>query len=231
MKQADAQLKDLRARGLPKAMLPAGPGRCSLPYMRHSDTRAEARETQSQKTSRLRRLEEECRTTFDRYTNRRSELGLEGGVAPTCSQAIREQDLLCRLEDQLRMLENGDKRSPLLPAPTPGNPPRLLLPAPSSGGLPRALLPVVPDCCSLPHKGPSVARVTLTTLGGIGGLPEWSASLPSYLPMSPRPSPSPSGPPLPPGHPGTLPRTARTACHHTPGLSLPPSSSPSRQTS
>ena len=58
------------------------------------------------------------------------------------------------LEDQLRVLENGDKRSQLLSAPTPRSAPKLPFPASTIGGLPRALLPVVPDRRSLPHKGP-----------------------------------------------------------------------------
>ena len=136
-------------------------------------------------------MEEECRTTFDWYTSRRSEPGPEGGVAPTRSQAVREQDRLSRLEDQLReledqlwvledqlrVLENGDKRSPLLPAPTSRSPPKLLLSASTDGGLPRALLPAVPDRCSLPYKTFLTPGLIFTTLGSIGGLPDWSASL------------------------------------------------------
>ena len=40
----------------------------------------------------------------------------------------------------------------------------------------------MPDQRSLPYKGPPDARVIFTTLGGIGGLPDWSASLPQLLP-------------------------------------------------
>ena len=120
---------------------------------------------------------------------------MEGGVVPTRSQAAREQDLHSRLEglrvledqlgvledqlwvleDQLRVLEDEDKRPSLLQAPNPRSPPKLLRPASTTRGLPKALLPAVPGRCSL---GPCVARVNFTAFGGIGGPPDWLATLP-----------------------------------------------------
>ena len=86
------------------------------------------------------------------------------------------------LEDQLRVLEDGDKMSSLLPAPTPRSPPKAPLPASTAGALPKALLPAVPCRRSLPYQGPPDARVIFTALGSIGGLPDWLATLPELLP-------------------------------------------------
>ena len=82
----------------------------------------------------------------------------------------------------LRVLEDMDRRSSLLPASTPRGPPKVLLPASTARGLPRALLPAVPGLWSLPHQGLPDARVIFTALDGTGGLPDRLATLPQLPP-------------------------------------------------
>ena len=108
------------------------------------------------------------RSTGPPSTDKPFERDLEGVVAPTRSQAILEQDLLSRREEEadtvkqaeaqledLRVLEDVDKRSPLPPTTTPRGPPKLLLTASIARGLPKALLPVVPCLLQPPIQGPS----------------------------------------------------------------------------
>ena len=64
--------------------------------MIRSMSKAGGKEILSEKISRLHRSGEEYRAAFELYTERRFELGLEGGDVPTRSQAALEQDLLSR---------------------------------------------------------------------------------------------------------------------------------------
>ena len=82
----------------------------------------------------------------------------------------------------LRVLEDVDKRSSLLPAPTPRGPPKVPLPASTARFLSKALLPVVLGLCSLPYQGLPDARVILTALDGIGDLLDCLATLPQLPP-------------------------------------------------
>ena len=141
-------------------------------------SKAGAGEILSEKISQLSRSVEVYRAAFDRYTGKRFERDLEGGVTQTCLQAVLEQDLLSRREEVadtvkqaeaqlmgLRVMEDLDKRSPLPPAPNLRSP-KLLVTAPITRGLPKALPPAVPGHGSLPCKGPpdtrAEARVTLS---------------------------------------------------------------------